>query len=125
MEDNELDSILISTKKFLGITNEYDVFDAQIVMAINTALDSLFQLGVGEKAIGITDASTTWDEVIGDRTDLNMVKTYVQLKVKMIFDPPTASSAVDAANKLLGEYEFRINMACDTPKEVDDEQLLL
>lgn len=103
------DSILNSVKLQLGILPEYTVFDQQLILAINTAFSILHQLGVGPKdGYAIEDESNRWDEVV-TKQSLNMVKSYVFLKVKLLFDPPATSFVLEAYNKQLTEMEWRIN----------------
>lgn len=103
------DSILNSVKLQLGILPEYTVFDQQLILAINTAFSILHQLGVGPKdGYAIEDESNRWDEVV-TKQSLNMVKSYVFLKVKLLFDPPATSFVLEAYNKQLAEMEWRIN----------------
>lgn len=110
------DSILTSVKKLLGITEEYTHFDDDIIMHINAVLFTLFQLGVGDEPYTIEDDSATWQEFCPDINKLEAIRPYVYLKVRMAFDPPTATAAMEAAKNLISEYEFRINVAVD-PKE--------
>ena len=108
------DSILNSVKLQLGILPEYTVFDQQLIIAINTAFSILHQLGVGPKdGYAIEDDSNRWDEVV-TKQSLNMVKSYVFLKVKLLFDPPATSFVLDAYNKQLAEMEWRINSEVET-----------
>lgn len=108
------DSILVSIKKLLGITEEYDYFDADIIMHINMAFMVLYQLGVGPKSpFTIEDASATWSDFMGDSTDLAGVKTYVFLKVKLVFDPPQSSAAMEAIKQNIAELEWRLNVTAD------------
>lgn len=108
------DSILVSIKKLLGITEEYDYFDADIIMHINMAFMVLYQLGVGPKTpFAIEDASATWSDFMGDSTDLAGVKTYVFLKVKLVFDPPQSSAAMEAIKQNIAELEWRLNVTAD------------
>ena len=103
------DSILNSVKLQLGILPEYTAFDQQLILDINTAFSILHQLGVGPKdGYEIEDESNRWDEVV-TKQSLNMIKSYVFLKVKLLFDPPTTSFVLDAYNKQLAEMEWRIN----------------
>lgn len=112
-----MESILISIKKLLGITEEYTHFDDDIIMHINSVLMILTQMGVGPKeGFMIEDDSFTWEDFIGDRTDLQAVKTYVYLKVRLLFDPPSSSSVADSMNRMIGEFEWRLNTAVD-PEE--------
>lgn len=109
-----MDSILTSIKKLLGITEEYEHFDADIVMHINSAFSVLAQLGVGPKdGFRIEDSSTDWSEFLCDDYRLEFVKTYVYLKVKLGFDPPLSSAAIEAINRQISELEWRINVSVD------------
>lgn len=108
------ESILTSIKKMLGIDEDYDHFDPDIMMHINTALMVLYQLGVGPSIpLSITDASTTWSDFLGDAADLAGVKTYIYAKVKVIFDPPQSSAMAEALKSTIAELEWRLNVACD------------
>lgn len=106
-----MDSILDSVKKVLGIDKEYDAFDVDILMHINSVFATLNQLGVGPEAgYSIEDASPTWSDYLGDDLRLNNVKTYVYLRVRMLFDPPTTSYLLDAMKQQIQEQEWRINV---------------
>lgn len=110
-----MESILIAVKKILGIEEEYDVFDADIIIHINSVFNILHQIGVGpEDGFAITDTSTYWTDYIPSNTLLlNMVKSYMGLKVRKLFDPPTGAAA-EASNQLINELEWRINVAAET-----------
>lgn len=109
-----MDSILTSIKKLLGIDEEYIQFDNDIIMHINTVFLNLTQLGVGpEEGFLIEDDSATWDDFIGDSNQLQAVKTYVYLKVKLLFDPPLSSSVIESINRIISELEWRLNVAVD------------
>lgn len=113
------ESILNSVKKLIGIDEEYYDFDVDIVMHINTVLNILSQLGVGpEDGFAITGPDETWSSYLGTEKLLNLVKSYMQAKVRMLFDPPTSSSVAQAYNDNLKELEWRINVMVD-PKEED------
>ncbi len=102
--------ILSSVKELLGISNEEESFDFEILMHINATLAILFQIGVEEAGdTPIIDMTTTWRELLGDRTDLEMVKTYIYFKVKSMFDPPTNSAGLESLNRIMKEFEWRIN----------------
>lgn len=104
-------SILNDVKKLLGIDESYEAFDLDIVININTALSTLSQLGVGpEEGFYIRDKTQTWEEILGGDPKLNMVKTYVYLKVRQIFDPPTTSNLASAMDDQIRELEWRINV---------------
>ena len=103
------DSVLSSTKQMLGISPEDTSFDVNVIMSINTALTILMDLGLTEVEDEIvTDDNMTWDDLLGGRTDIEYVKTYVYQKVKMIFDPPTSTAAIDAMQRSISELEWRI-----------------
>ena len=109
-----MDSILESIKKMLGITSSYTVFDNDLIIHINSVFFILNQLGVGpKKPFSISGSSAVWSDFLGDNTDVEGVKTYVYLKVKLLFDPPSTSSAVEAMNRLALEYEWRLNVQVD------------
>lgn len=110
-------SILSDIKELLGAGN-IDGFDNDILMHINTVLLTLRQLGIGpESGIAITK-DTTWSEILQGSEMLEAVKTYIGLKVRLIFDPPTSGSVMQAYKELISEYEWRLNVTVD-PSEVD------
>lgn len=115
-----MDSILTSIKKLLGIEADYDHFDVDIIMGINSALMTLNQLGVGPNTgFMITSSSETWSGLLGDRLDIEAVKMYIYLKTKLMFDPPSNSFLVDATNRQVTELEWRINIQVDTTTVVE------
>lgn len=104
-----MESILTSIKRLLGITEECKDFDNELVMHINSALAILAQLGVGpEKGFSITGDAEMWNDFMENDARLGFVKSYIHLKVRLLFDPPASSSHVEAINRTLGELEFRI-----------------
>lgn len=107
-----MDSILISIKKLLGITEDCDSFDGDLILHINTVLAALNQLGVGN-GFFITGEKETWTELLGDDSRLNLVKSYVHLRVKTLFDPPLSSSVVEAIDRNIKELEWRILVVTD------------
>lgn len=110
-----MESILTSIKKLLGIAEEYEHFDVDIIMHINSAFSVLTQLGVGpEEGFRIEDASAVWSDFLYDDPRLEMVRTYVYLKVKLVFDTTSSSSAViESINRQIQELEWRINVTVD------------
>lgn len=109
-----MDSILTSVKKMLGIPEDYEQFDMDIIMHINSVLMILTQLGVGpEEGFTISNKSDKWSDFIGEGKLLELVKSYVYLKVRLIFDPPQSSSIIEAMNRQISEFEWRINIAVD------------
>ena len=106
--------ILTSIKKLLGITEDYQHFDQDLIMHINSVLMTLTQIGVGPVGgMLITDDSTTWEEFAGEVTDLGGIQSYVYLKVKLLFDPPQTSSVAEAINRQINELEWRLNFVVD------------
>ena len=106
-----MDSILDSTKKILGLDPEYDVFDVDIITHINTAFFTLNQLGVGPaEGFMILDNTSTWALFSEGQVNLNAVKTYVYLRVRLLFDPPQTSFAISAMEKQIQELEWRLNV---------------
>lgn len=110
-----MESILTSIKKLLGIPKEYEHFDADIVMHINSVFMILTQLGVGPaEGFTIMDEDATWDEFIQDKKTIESVKSYMYLKVKLLFDSSTLSSSViESYNRMITEFEWRLNVAVD------------
>ena len=109
-----MESILTSIKKLLGIEEEYTQFDNDIIMHINTVFLNLTQLGVGPtEGFLIEDDTATWYDFIGDSNQLQAVKSYMYLKVKLLFDPPLTSSVIESMNRMIAELEWRLNVAVD------------
>ena len=107
-------SILTSIKKLLGVAEDYAEFDEDIMTHINSVFLNLTQLGVGpEEGFMIKDATAEWEDFINDSVQLQAVKTYVYLKVKLLFDPPLSSSVTESINRMIAELEWRLNAAVD------------
>ena len=107
-------SILTSIKKLLGIAEDYTEFDEDIITHINSVFLNLTQLGVGpEEGFMIEDDTAVWEDFINDSIQLQAVKTYVYLKVKLLFDPPLSSSVTESINRMIAELEWRLNAAVD------------
>lgn len=117
-----MDSILQSVKKDLGIAPEYEHFDDELIMLINTVFSVLTQIGVGpENGFRISDDSSVWSDFIdSDSNNLEFVKTYVSKRVKLLFDPPYNSSVTQSLQERINELEWRINVAVD--HYVSDEE---
>lgn len=110
------DSILDSTKKKLGLGADYDVFDSDIIDYINTALANLHQLGIGPDAgFAIEDSEATWADFLGLNASpmFNPARTYVALKTRIAWDPPSTSFHLQAFEKQIQEHEFRLLIARD------------
>jgi len=107
------ESILDSTKKVLGIDSAYTAFDPDITMHINSVFSTLQQLGVGanpDESFMITNRLATWEEFIGTEKNVNAVKSYMYLRVRLLFDPPATSFAQDSMQKQAQELEWRLNV---------------
>lgn len=109
-----MESILTSIKKLLGITEEYEHFDADLIMHINSVFMILTQLGVGPpEGFVIEDELATWDDFIPRGQNIEMVKSYMHLRVKLLFDPPLQSAVMESMNRMIKEFEWRLNIAVD------------
>ena len=105
-----MESILNSIKKMLGITEDYKAFDPELIIYINGVFTTLNQLAVGpETRYFIEDEGNTWDEFVYEG-DLEDVKTYIYLKVRLIFDPPTNSYVQTSYQEMAKELEWRMNV---------------
>ena len=110
-----MDSILTSIKNLLGIVEECTDFDQIIIMHINSVFSILNQLGVGPAAgFSIEDDSAVWSDFISNDSRLSDVKSFVYLKVRMLFDPPLSSAVAESMNRLASELEWRINVTVDS-----------
>ena len=111
------DSILMTIRKLVCGDPYADHFDNDLLVHINACFSILNQLGVGpEDGFVVTDDTQSWSSYIADNRTLNMVKTYVTLKVKKIFDPPLTSSVLEAMDKEISQLEWRLNVAVDPVK---------
>lgn len=111
-----MDSILLSTKKMIGIDPSYDAFDTDVIIDINSVFMILNQMGVGPKKVyRITDQNNTWDEFLGGREDLEAVKTYLPMKVKLMFDTISSSIQKEVIENIIKETEFRLYTASEFP----------
>ena len=109
------DSILTSVKKLLGITEECTDFDADLIMHINSVLTILTQIGVGHsEGFSIKDKDDYWKDFISDTTKFESVKSYVYMKVRLMFDPPSSSAVMESMNRMISELEWRLNVAAES-----------
>lgn len=109
------DSILITIKTLLDIDEDDDSFDTDVITHINSTLADLTQLGVGPAdGFEITDETPVWRDLTNSVKLFNMVKTYIHLSVKLVFDPPQQSSVIAAMEKRIEKLEWRISVAVDT-----------
>ncbi len=107
-------SILISTKKILGVAANYTAFDLDIITHINSAFSILNQLGIGPlMGFAIEDDTKLWDDLVLPQNQLSMVKTYIFIKTRMLFDPPTTSFLIEAMSKQIEEHEWRLGVFRD------------
>lgn len=109
-----MESILTSIKKLLGIAEDDTAFDVDIIMHINSVLMILTDIGVGPtEGFKIIDKSYTWEEFLGTGVDYEAAKTYIYLKLRPVFDPPSSTAALEAINNQAKEYEWRLNVRAE------------
>lgn len=113
------EQILTSIKKLLGIYEENTDFDTDILIHINSVITILNQLGIGPDEGFTVDEDTTWNDYLGDNEKINSVKSYIYLKVKLIFDPPMSSAIKEANKQMIDELEWRLNLYHESDKEED------
>ena len=117
-----MDSILTSIKKMLGITEEYKHFDPDIIMHINSVLMTLKQIGVGpSEGFMIEDELSLWRDFLPEGPKLQAVKTYMYLKVKLLFDPPASATVSASYERLITELEWRLNHEAEFTSETEEE----
>lgn len=113
-----MESILTSIKKMLGITEDYEHFDSDLIMHINSVFSILTQLGVGpSEGFSIKDKTDVWSNFIPDDPKLESVKSYVYMKVKLLFDPPLSSTVMESMNRMISEFEWRLNVQSETENQ--------
>lgn len=110
-----MNSILLTIKKLLGISEGQTNFDTDIIIHINSVLMILTDMGVGPSdGYVIQDEFTTWEDFIPlEDNNLELVKTYIYLKVKLLFDPPLSSSVLSAMERSISEFEWRLSVKAD------------
>ena len=114
-------SILMSIKKLLNVDYADTAFDADIQILINGEFMVLQQLGIGPEAgFSVTGVETTWEEFSTDQTLIETVKSYIFLRVRMLFDPPASSVVADAINSRINELEWRLNIQAERKIETGD-----
>lgn len=112
-----MDSILNTIKKLLGVDSSDDSFDIDIIVLINSVIPTLSQIGIGpSKGLMIMSSAEVWSDLIDPASSINLegVKMYIYLKVKLIFDPPTSTSVMEAFNNSLKELEWRIMLSIES-----------
>lgn len=111
-----MESILTSIKKLLGLTEEYEHFDPEIIMHINSVFMDLRQLGVGpEEGFFIEDETSVWTDFVSEIGKMEAVKSYMYLRVRLLFDPPANSSLIESMNRQIEKFEWRLNVAAESP----------
>ena len=116
------ESILNDIKKMLGITEDYDVFDTDIMVHINGAIGILNQLGIGVEGFFLSTATQTWKDLLGEKElGFQNVKQYIYLKTKVVFDPPTSGFALDSMQALIKETEWRLNALYEVETKKKEE----
>lgn len=114
-----MESILTSIKKILGIAEEYTQFDMDLIIHINSVLSILTQIGVGpSEGFSIKNKNEVWTDFIPDDVRLELVKSYVYMKVKLLFDPPLSSAVIESLNRTISEFEWRIQVASDPVENI-------
>ena len=109
-------SILVNIKKLLGIEADEKAFDVDVITDINSMFMTLNQLGVGPADVfSIEDDTAVWTDFVANIAKVAAVKSYIHLKVKMIFDPPTASTVLDAMTRVISEMEWRLMIQVEEP----------
>ena len=119
-----MESILNSIKKLLGIAEDYDYFDSDIIMHINSVFATLTQLGVGpEDGFSIDDESEKWEDFLPEERMLHSVKSYMFMKVKLMFDPPLSSAVIECTKEQIKELEWRLQVAVDSANTKTEEEI--
>lgn len=111
--DSTMDSILLTINKMLGLDPEYTVFDPEIIVYINTAINVLEQLGIGHDGFVVTGATETWDDFLIDMSKLEGVKTYIYIRVRLLFDPPANATLSKTLEDTARELEWRLNVKAE------------
>lgn len=113
-----MDSILTSIKKLLGMPDEYEHFDQDLIIHINSVFAILNQIGVGPKnGFTISDETATWNQFLPDSPKLESVKSYIYLKAQLMFDPPLSSAVMECKKQQISELEWRLQVAAEELKQ--------
>lgn len=112
-----MDSILTTIKQHVGVVAEYEHFDAEIIDHINSVFADLWQMGVGPSEVFmIEDDIPTWEDFLKGSDKLNAVKSYMKLRVKLLFDPPTSPAVMESMKREIDKWEWRLTVAAETKK---------
>lgn len=123
-EVNIQNSILLLTKKKIGISPDDYAFDEDIITDINAVIFSLNLIGIGEEGFSISDASATWTDLLGENVKIyEAVKTFIYLKVKLMFDPPSSSFVVSALEKQISEIEWKLNFKYESKNNEEQNRI--
>lgn len=119
-------SILTDVKRLLsGISEDSEAFDEELIIFINGVFSVLLQLGVPfKKSSWISDKDDTWEQIFGENEKINFIQTYVYLKTKLVFDPPSSSTVIQSYENQIKELEWRINAEVDTKQEEIQNEFL-
>lgn len=109
--------VLTDIKKLIGFDEDYKAFDQDITVQINSALSTLYQIGVNVIGTVSTDGDEDWSDILGEHVDIEMIKNYIYLKTKLVFDPPLNGSILEAIKEQIKEYEWRINLEVEVPSD--------
>jgi len=119
-----MESILNSIKKLLGIAEDYDHFDSDIIMHINSVFTTLTQLGVGpEDGFSINDEAEKWEDFLPEDRMIHSAKSYMFMKVKLMFDPPLSSAVIECTKEQIKEMEWRLQVAVDSANTKSEEEI--
>lgn len=108
-----VNSILESVKKVIGLTNEDTHFDEDLLLYLNSEFNNLKQLGVSDDDFIVEDSSTEWSEYLPDDNSLNIVKSYICLRTRKLFDPPTSGILLQALNEEIDKCEWKLNVIAE------------
>lgn len=123
-EINIQNSILLLTKKKIGISPDDHEFDEDIITDINAVIFSLNLIGIGEEGFSISDASATWTDLLGENAKIyEAVKPFIYLKVKLMFDPPSSSFVVSALEKQISEIEWKLNFKYESKNNEEQNRI--
>lgn len=106
--------VLTDIKKLIGFDETYTAFDTDILIHINSTLSLLEQIGVDVTSKLTSNGNEDWDDILGDDVEQEMIKEYIYLKTRLVFDPPLNSSILESIKESIREYEWRINTAVET-----------
>lgn len=114
MMDDIFSSILLTIKKLIGLDKDYGPFDIDMIVAINSSFMILNQLGIGpDKPFTITDDSQTWKDFFGDEEIFALAKSYIYLRTRLLFDPPSSGVLHEAVERQISEFEWRMHVQAD------------